>query len=133
MHLVLILYPKVEGMKYKTYKDKIIAQCINKGTYNENDRWIIEALARILAERDSVFEQYEDEGSHPMIEYTNKNGSTNLVKNPLLSLWVDLNSEALSYWKELGLTPASFGKIKGAKSPVTTGGLVEVLGSLNCS
>ena len=46
-----------------------------------------------------------------MIEYTNKNDSTNKIKNPLLVLIDDMTRTALSYWRDLGLTPAGLRKI----------------------
>ena len=47
----------------------------------------------------------------PLIEYTNKNGTTNMIKNPLLTLLNDLDRDALAYWRDLGLTPAGLRKI----------------------
>ncbi len=44
-------------------------------------------------------------------EQTNKNGSTNMTKNPLLVSWGDMNTSALAYWRDLGLTPAGLKKI----------------------
>ena len=46
-----------------------------------------------------------------MIEYTNKGGSTNHIQNPLLKLANELNRDALTYWKELGLTPAGLKRL----------------------
>ena len=46
-----------------------------------------------------------------VIEYTNKGGSTNHVQNPLLKLANELNRDALTYWKELGLTPAGLKRL----------------------
>ena len=60
------------------------------------------------------------EGKIAIVEHTNKNGSTNRVKNPLLALYNELNRDALSYWKELGLTPAGLRKIKDADPTTPT-------------
>ena len=66
-----------------------------------------------------------------VIEYTNKGNATNMVKNPLLILWDDLNKSALAYWRELGLTPSSFRKMTGgAKEKEEKGGLAAALASL---
>lgn len=46
-----------------------------------------------------------------MIKYTNKGGATNMVENPLLALWDNLNKSALAYWRDLGLTPAGLKRI----------------------
>ena len=66
---------------------------------------VIQTLADILEQRDICFEQYLEDGDKPVIEYTNKIGATNTVKNPKLVMWMDLNTQALAYWRELGLTP----------------------------
>ena len=50
-----------------------------------------------------------------MIEYTNKAGATNVIKNPLLVLWMDLNQSALALWRDLGLTPKGYKDITGDK------------------
>ena len=78
---------------------------------------VVETLASILEQRDKTH-----------IEYTNKGGSTNRTKNPLLVLWDDLNKSALTYWRDLGLTPSSYKKMTG-DSPKNgvIGGLEEAL------
>ena len=40
--------------------------------------------------------------------------ATNTVKNPKLVIWMDLNTQALAYWKELGLTPSGLKRLKEA-------------------
>ncbi len=72
---------------------------------------VIETLADILARRDEALKLYKQEGGQPVIEYTNKGGSTNYVQNPLLKLANELNRDALTYWKELGLTPAGLKRL----------------------
>ena len=92
---------------------------------------VISTLADILEQRDAVFAQYQEEGAQPVQEYTNKGGATNTVKNPLIVLWDDLNKTALSYWRELGLTPSSYKKITGgAPKKVKPGGLAAALKSI---
>lgn len=73
----------------------------------------IETLAEILEQRDKTKKEFSASGGKSVIEYTNKGGSTNLTKNPLLVLWDDLNKSALAYWRELGLTPSSYKKMTG--------------------
>ena len=65
----------------------------------------------ILERRDKLERQYKKEGSEAIVEHTNKNGSTNMEQNPLLRLINDLNRDALTYWRDLGLTPAGLKKI----------------------
>ena len=81
--------------------------------------------------RDDAARAYLDYGAEPLIAYTNKGGSTNLVKNPALILWDDLNKSALAYWRDLGLTPAGLKKIDDAAlKKQRRGGLMEALAEL---
>ena len=94
----------------------------------------IETLAGILEQRDKTFKEFKASGGKSVIEYTNKGGSTNMTKNPLLVLWDDLNKSALAYWRELGLTPSSYKKMTGdAPKKEKPQGLVEVLSKLEAS
>lgn len=98
-------------MKKRAWKSRIKKACIEAGTYKPYFDYIIDALAGVLEKRDEAQQQY-DEGDHELvIETTNKGGFTNLVKNPLITLWDDLNKSALSYWRDLGLTPAGLKKL----------------------
>ena len=91
----------------------------------------IETLAGILEQRDKTFKEFKASGGKSVIEYTNKGGSTNMTKNPLLVLWDDLNKSALAYWREMGLTPSSYKKVTGdAPKKEKPQGLVEVLSKL---
>ena len=72
---------------------------------------MIVTLANILERRDEVQAYYEEHGGEPIVKYTNKAGAENMVTNPALSLWDNLNKSALAYWKDLGLTPAGLKKI----------------------
>lgn len=92
---------------------------------------IVETLAGILEQRDKTFREFKASGGLSVIEYTNKGGSTNMTKNPLLILWDDLNKTALSYWRELGLTPSSYKKMTGVtgKEPGVSG-LAAALASI---
>lgn len=72
---------------------------------------VIQTLSELLEQRDKIFKQYQDEGSIIMVEYTSNRGETNLVINPLLKEWQNMNRDALVYWRELGLTPAGLKKL----------------------
>lgn len=98
-------------MTKRTWKTRIKKSCEDAGTYRDYFENVIDTLASILEKRDAAEEQYEKTGSHPMVMYTNKGGATNMVENPLLSLWDNLNKSALAYWRELGLTPAGLKRI----------------------
>jgi hypothetical protein len=54
------------------------------------------------------------------------------MKNPLLMLWNDLNTQALAHWRELCLTPTSYRKMTGSQptSDKKTSALVEALKAL---
>ena len=74
---------------------------------------VINALAEILERRDQAQEQFFESGGNVVISYTNKGGNANPVKNPFYVVWNELNAIALSYWKELCLTPAAYKKAVG--------------------
>ena len=98
-------------MKKRAWKSRIKKACVEAGTYKPYFDYTIDALAGVLEKRDEAQRQF-DEGEHDLvIETTNKAGFTNLVKNPLITLWDDLNKSALSYWRDLGLTPAGLKKL----------------------
>lgn len=99
-------------MKRETWKKRIESASKQAGTYKPCFDSVIDTLASILEKRDEALKAYEASGEGPIVEYTNKGGSTNMVKNPGLTLWDDLNKSALSYWRELGLTPAGLKKLK---------------------
>ena len=92
-------------MKKKAWKKRIKDACIEAGTYRDYFDSVISSLAETLETRDKVRKYYEDSGALPIVQHTNKGGSTNLVKNPILTMYDDLNNTALMYWRELGLTP----------------------------
>ena len=118
-------------MKKTAWKKRIKEACIKAGTYREFFDYTIETLADILEKRDDAARACLDYGAEPLIAYTNKGGSTNLVKNPALILWDDLNKSALAYWRDLGLTPAGLKKIDDAAlKKQRRGGLMEALAEL---
>lgn len=100
-------------MTAKYWKTKINKALYALGQSEKSYNAIVETLANILEQRDRTYEKYIDDGAEPVKKYTNKGGATNTVKNPLIVLWDDLNKSALSYWRELGLTPSSYKKMTG--------------------
>ena len=96
------------------WRPKIKRACKAAGTYKNYFDPVIDTLADILEKRDAAQQEFVEGGSRIMIEYTNKAGATNLTQNPLIRLINDLNRDALTYWKELGLTAASLKKINEA-------------------
>ena len=98
-------------MKKKAWKSRIKKSCIAAGTYKPYFDHVIDTLAGILEKRDQAWDEYGESGDGLVVEQTNKSGHTNKIKNPLICLWDDLNKTALTYWKELGLTPSQMKKL----------------------
>lgn len=98
-------------MNKEDWKKKIISECEEAGTYKTFFNSVIETLAGILETRDAAQEQFVASGGEATREHTNKGGNTNVVKNPALVIVMESNSQALQYWKELGLTPSSLRKM----------------------
>lgn len=101
-------------MDISEWKRTIKRQTKSVGTYQKTFDSVIDTLAKILAERDAVYQQFEDEGSEALVEKVSDRGARNYVINPLVTLWKDLNASALAYWRDLGLTPAGLKRINEA-------------------
>lgn len=120
-------------MTKRKWKTVIEKQMGTLGIENEAYGPAIDTLAEILEQRDKTYKEFKESGGESVVEYTNKAGATNTTKNPLLVLWDELNKSALSYWRELGLTPSGYKKIMGDKPRnEKLGGLAEALASLEC-
>lgn len=98
-------------MKKEEWKQIIRKACEGAGTYQEYFEPVIESLADVLAKRDDAEAQYQESGGKPVAVHQNKGGHKNIVKNPALVVYMDLNSQALSFWRDLGLTPAGLKKL----------------------
>ena len=61
--------------------------------------------------RDNALEKFDQSGGNTIVKHTNKGGATNIVKNPALQVVMDCNTQALAYWRDLGLTPAGLKRI----------------------
>ena len=95
----------------KKWMEEIRKACESLGTYKDAFLPTIEMLADVMIQREKTWKEFEESGGTTMIPYTNKNGSTNLVKNPVLIMWNELTKTALAYRRELGLTPAGIKKL----------------------
>lgn len=102
-------------MKKTSWWKKIKQQTTAAGTYQPFFDDVIETLSDILERRDSAREQFENSGGHAIVKHTNKSGATNLEQNPALRVVNDLNRDALTYWRELGLTARAWKELTGAK------------------
>lgn len=98
-------------MNSKDWRKRIRKELEGLNTYKASYDTIISSLASILEERDRVYQKYQDEGARPIIERTSDRGAVNMAKNPHIVLWNELNAAALSYWRELGMTPAGYKKL----------------------
>ena len=98
-------------MDAKKWEKKIKSHCELAETMRPEFVPVIHSLAVILEERDRAYEQYVAEGAQPVIIRTSDRGAENPAKNPLLVTWMDLNTQALTYWRDLGLTPAGLKRI----------------------
>jgi hypothetical protein len=96
------------------WRTRIVKCCEAAGTYKDYFVPVIDTLAEILDKRDAAQHEFIESGARLMIVGTNKAGNTYYTQNPLIRMINDLNRDALTYWKELGLTAASLRKINEA-------------------
>lgn len=120
-------------MKKEAWKRRIKKACQEAGTYREYFDSVITSLAEILEARDKVRKYYIESGADPIVMRTNKGGFTNMEKNPMLVVYDDMNKTAMTYWKELGLTPKGLKAIddkamKSAPKKSTLGDALRDLG-----
>ena len=95
----------------RAYLLDIKKKCTRIGTWKDEFERPQRRLAKIYVRMDEVENAYRENGSNPVVEHTNKNGSTNIVRNPLLRELDTLYDQALTYERELGLTPAALKRI----------------------
>ena len=81
------------------------------GTYQQHFSPVVAALAEILEQRDRAYDEFIETGAKVVVDKVSDRGSVNKAKNPLLQTWNELNTTALAYWRELGLTPAGLKRI----------------------
>lgn len=120
-------------MEKQKWRDEIVRACQGVGTYRPQFDQVIDTLAGIMEERDKVHEQYIATGAHPTVIHTNKAKEQNIAKNPMLVMEMDLNTQALAYWKELGLTPGGLRRLNAqvVEERNKTGGLEKLLEGLS--
>ena len=100
-------------MKAASWRKKLKAACEDAGTYKPYFDSVISTLSNILEARDAAQKWYDESGASPVIYYTNKSGVKNLIQHPALTTISAMNKEALSYFRDLGLTPAGLKKVTG--------------------
>lgn len=97
-----------------TWKTRVKKAMVEVGTYNTSFDDAIDTLADILERRDQAFQELMDEGGAACFEHVSDRGAVNIKKNPRLIVWQDLNTQALAYWRDMGLTPAGLKKLNEA-------------------
>ena len=120
-------------MNKADWKKTIEDNCKSAGTYQPYFDAVIDTLAGIMETRDNAQEKFEASGGNTVVAHTNKGGATNIVKNPALNMVMELNQQALAYWRDLGLTPSGLKKIneeamKGRKRSALADALKELGG-----
>lgn len=90
-----------------------IIECMKGiGTYDESFYMTIDILDGLLNDYEMARNEWVKDGCQMVVEHTNKNGQTNIVKNPLYQSMEKLRMDILSYSKELGLTPSGLKKLR---------------------
>ena len=117
-------------MEKKEWVRRINAACKKAGTFRPEFKYVIETLAQIMEDRDKVHEQYVSTGAHPTIIHVNRAKEQNIAKNPMLVMEMDLNAQALAYWRELGLTAKAYKALGKEEVTVTGAGLEKILEGL---
>lgn len=102
---------KSRKARKKAWVDAVTQDCKNLGVYKAAFDPAISMLADVMVQREDTWEDFEASGGKSMLPYTNKGGSENFVKNPILVLWNELTKTALAYRRELGLTPTGLRKL----------------------
>ena len=100
-------------MKRAQWEKKLKSQIKFDAEYIPSFQTTIKILSEILEERDNVYTAYQKDGARPVIEFTSDRGSVNMKPNPLLKQWQELNTSALAYLRDLGLTAAGLRKLQG--------------------
>ena len=94
----------------------------------------ITMLSEILDRRDKIKKQFTDEGEIFLVKKVSDRGAVNYSKNPLLTTLENCEAQALTFWREIGLTPRGLKQIDemAAKSGKQQGGeLAKILQELS--
>ena len=106
---------------------KIKKACEEAGTYRPFFSSVIDTLAALMEMKDNAQEKFEESGGQTVISHTNKGGATNIVKNPALAIILECNTQALAYWRDLGLTPAGYKRLNAEVVKEEKGSLEALL------
>lgn len=100
-------------MTKEDWKKLLVEQMKIDENYIPSFETSVNILSEILFERDRVYSRYLEEGAQPVVIFETDRGAKNLKPNPLLRQWQDLNTTALQYLRDLGLTAAGLRKLQG--------------------
>lgn len=92
-------------MDEKKAKNEIVRYMKSLGIYKKEFTRPILILAKMIADLDAAEQKFLDNGGEFVVEHTNKNGSTNLEKNPQYQVIENLRRDSIAVMRELGLTP----------------------------
>ena len=117
-------------VKKKKTTEEIIKNLMEMvGTYNESFDLTIGLLARMIDDYGQSLEDFKKSGGQIVIEHTNREGHTNLIKNPYYQAIEGMRKDLIVYLRDLGLTPAGLKKInqQAFEAEVNDSPLNEVL------
>ena len=99
-------------MSKKKNTEKVIKNLmVMIGTYLSSFDLTISLLARMIDDYNQALDEFKKSGGQIVISHTNKEGHTNLVKNPHYQAIEGMRKDMLVYLRDLGLTPAGLKKI----------------------
>lgn len=81
------------------------------GVYKQAFDPAVNTLADILEQRDNAYKEFLSSGGDMVVKTVSDRGAENYRKNPRMQVWNDLNAQALSFWRDLGLTAAGLKRI----------------------
>lgn len=92
-------------MDEKKAKSEITRYMKSLGIYKKEFTRAILILSKMLSDLAAAEQKFLDTGAEFVVEHTNKNGSTNLEKNPQYQVIENLRRDSIAVMRELGLTP----------------------------
>ena len=107
-------HAKPAGLTERKAYQNICAKCRRLSVWRPEFDVPARRLAKIYVRIYEAESYMAAPGFEPIVHHTNKNGSTNLAKHPIIGELTALYDQALTYERELGLTPAALKRINDA-------------------
>lgn len=117
---------KANLLNREAWKKVITESCRKAETYKPFFDAAIDTLAGIMERRDGAQKTFDSMGGQTVIE--REDGR--IVKNPAYITLAECDRDALSYWRDLGLTPAGLRKINEDKLKESGDSLEAVLANI---